>query len=182
MEPSAERVLQPLATRGDLRTLYDATLPLVYSYFLRRCGDPGMAEDLTQDTFLSAAREIRKGSTVREPDRWIFGLARHRLVDHFRAQEREQRKLRLVWHAEQASDRVAEGGDLSADHARVDLARVALGAVPAAQRLVLTLRYLDGLSVPEVASAIGRTVHATESLLSRGRNSFRRAYEEASDE
>ena len=38
-------------------------------------------------------------------------------------------------------------------------------------------RYLDGLSVPEVAEQLGRTVHATEALLVRARAAFRRAYE-----
>lgn len=174
---SADPVSHPLATRDDLRGFYDAMLPLVYRYFMCRCGHFGIAEDLTQDTFLSAAGEIQKGSDVRDPERWIFGLARHRLVDHFRAQEREQRRLRLVWQAEQTSERVAEGVDLSRERARA-----ALEAVPPSQRLVLTLRYLDGLSVPEVASVIGRTIHATESLLARGRSRFRRAFEEADDE
>jgi RNA polymerase sigma-70 factor (ECF subfamily) len=43
------------------------------------------------------------------------------------------------------------------------------------------LRYLDGLSVPEVAEALGRTVHATEALLVRARAAFRRVYEEGED-
>ena len=45
-------------------------------------------------------------------------------------------------------------------------------------RSALTLRYLDGLSVPEVADHLGRTVHATEALLVRARNAFRAAYPE----
>ena len=46
----------------------------------------------------------------------------------------------------------------------------------------LTLRYLDGLSVPEVADELDRTVHATEALLVRARAAFRRAYEVDSTE
>ena len=46
----------------------------------------------------------------------------------------------------------------------------------------LTLRYLDGLSVPEVAESLGRTVHATEALLVRARIAFRRAYEGSDDD
>jgi RNA polymerase sigma-70 factor (ECF subfamily) len=45
-------------------------------------------------------------------------------------------------------------------------------------RSALTLRYLDGLSVPEVADHLGRTVHATEALLVRARNAFRVIYSE----
>ena len=44
---------------------------------------------------------------------------------------------------------------------------------------VLTLRYLDDLSVPEVAALLGRTVHATEALLTRARRAFKRAYGES---
>ena len=44
--------------------------------------------------------------------------------------------------------------------------------------MVLTLRYLDDLPVPEVAVLIDRTLHATEALLVRARAAFRRAYTE----
>ena len=40
-------------------------------------------------------------------------------------------------------------------------------------RAALTLRYADGLPVPEVAEHLGRTVHATEALLVRARRAFR---------
>ena len=39
-----------------------------------------------------------------------------------------------------------------------------------------TLRYVDGLPVPQVAELLGRTVHATEALLVRGRAAFRKIY------
>jgi RNA polymerase sigma-70 factor (ECF subfamily) len=42
----------------------------------------------------------------------------------------------------------------------------------------LTLRHLDGLSVPEVAEHLGRSVQATDALLSRARAAFRRDYPE----
>ena len=48
-------------------------------------------------------------------------------------------------------------------------------------RAALTLRYLDGLPVPEVANHLGRTVHATEALLVRARTAFRHAYGEEVD-
>jgi hypothetical protein len=44
-------------------------------------------------------------------------------------------------------------------------------------RAALTLRYLDGLPVPDVARHLDRTVHATEALLVRARAAFRRIYE-----
>jgi RNA polymerase sigma-70 factor (ECF subfamily) len=46
---------------------------------------------------------------------------------------------------------------------------------------VLSLRYLDDMAVAEVAAALGRSVHATESLLARARRAFRMSYVEQSD-
>ena len=48
-------------------------------------------------------------------------------------------------------------------------------------RGALTLRYVDGLSVPEVATVLGRTVGATEALLMRAKAAFRTAYERHTD-
>jgi RNA polymerase sigma-70 factor, ECF subfamily len=64
--------------------------------------------------------------------------------------------------------------------ARLDAvrARATLETIAPQHRAALTLRYLDDLPVPEVATELGRTVHATEALLVRARASFRRAYEE----
>ena len=55
-------------------------------------------------------------------------------------------------------------------------AHAALGRLPTPQRSALVLRYLDGLSVPDVAEHLGRSVHATETLLVRARAALRRVY------
>ena len=49
-------------------------------------------------------------------------------------------------------------------------------------RAALTLRYVDGLPVPQVAALLDRTVHATEALLVRARAAFRRAYDSTGEE
>ena len=162
-------------TPADLAAFFDATLPRVYAYFARRSDSRATAEDLTQETYVAAAAAIKKGTQVLEPDHWIFGLARHRLIDHFRSLDREQRKLQMAWRAGERADQEMESVELTSD--RVHRALASLLAI---HRLVLTLRYLDGLSTSEIADQIGRSVHATESLLSRGRDGFRRAYVEDS--
>ncbi len=71
-------------------------------------------------------------------------------------------------------DEVDDPWDEHIDQARAGEVLDALGPH---HRVALTLRYVDGLSVPEVAEILGRTVHATEALLVRARNAFRRLYE-----
>ena len=153
-----------------LLELYDAALPQVYGYLLARCGRRALAEDLTAETFLAAVAACR---TVPPPEPsvgWLVGIARHKLVDHWRAAEREERGLRAVGGEEPLTDPWDERLDAL-------LAHEVLDDLPGHHRAVLTLRYLDGLAVPEVAHTIGRTVHATEALLVRARAAFRRSYE-----
>jgi RNA polymerase sigma-70 factor (ECF subfamily) len=102
---------------------------------------------------------------------WLIGVARHKLVDHWRSREREERGLRLVSGATEETD---DPWDAQLDVLR---ARDALARLGPHHRAVLTLRYLDGLPVAEVAAHLGRTLHATEALLVRARSAFRRVYE-----
>ncbi|MBX3069151.1 MAG: sigma-70 family RNA polymerase sigma factor [Thermomicrobiales bacterium] len=164
----------------DLRDLqsfsafYDQALPVVYGYFLRRTGgEPALAEDLTQETFLAAVTQIDRGTRVDAPMPWLIGIARHRLIDHYRATSRAANRVVSLgeWIDDQPDGRDDFGPIL--DRA---MAAASLDAMPASQRLVVVLRYLDGLSVPEIASQIGKSVHAVESLLARGRATFKRHY------
>jgi RNA polymerase sigma-70 factor (ECF subfamily) len=152
---------------AGLLALYDEALPQVYGYLLSRCGQKALAEDLTAETFLAAVDTVRRDQPVGVG--WLIGVARHKLVDHWRRLAREERSLALV---PPEPEPAWEDGVLDAVAARAALER--LGPH---HRLALTLRYLDGLPVPEVARLLDRTLHATEALLVRARAAFRRAYD-----
>ena len=153
---------------------YDDALPRVYGYFLHRTGgSSALAEDLTQETFLAAVRELKKGRPD-TPIPWIYGIARHKLIDHYRQRERAEH---LLLTAEAHVDEVTVEAGSDPGHERVV---AALAAVPASQRAALVLHHLDGFSMREVADLLGKTEKAVESLLGRGRESLRRAYLEAS--
>ena len=83
---------QAEASQG-LLTIYDRALPQVYGYLLDRCGDVATAEDLTSETFLAAVAAPRP-SDVSVP--WLIGVARHKLVDHWRRRSRDERLLTEV--------------------------------------------------------------------------------------
>lgn len=171
---------QPRAIIPDqgaaLLAIYDDALPQVYGYFLRRCGVPATAEDLTAETFVAAVDAVNQGAVPAISVAWLVGVARHKLVDHWRREAREERRLAAV--AQQPKPN-ADPWDAVLDEAR---ARAVLDRLGAHHRVALTLRYVDDLSVPEVAGHLGRTVHATEALLVRARAAFRSAYDGRSDD
>jgi len=152
-----------------LLAMYDRALPQVYGYLRARAGNEAIAEDLTAETFLAAVQAIQRDAIPDLTVAWLVGVARHKLVDHWRRHAREERSLRLLPEEDDAVDDIEE----RFERAR---AREVLDELGAHHRAALTLRYVDGLSVPEVAHHIDRTVHATEALLVRARNAFRAAY------
>jgi RNA polymerase sigma-70 factor (ECF subfamily) len=156
-----------------LLELYDEALPHVYGYLLARCGDATLAEDLTAESFLAAVHAARKPGAAEPSVAWLVGVARHKLADHWRRVERERRGLTVLSSAEAGPEQVEDPWDVAVDRIR---AREVLGALGPHHRAALTLRYLDGLPVPEVARHLDRTVHATEALLVRARGAFRRIY------
>jgi RNA polymerase sigma-70 factor (ECF subfamily) len=160
--------------RMSLLALYDTALPQVYGYLLHRCGRTALAEDLTAETFLAAVDAARLERPPPISTAWLIGVARHKLVDHWRRQAREERSLSAV-----AGD-PTQGAAVADDpwDAKLDSLRAheTLEALAPQHRAALTLRYLDDLPVTEVAQALQRTLHATEALLVRARTAFRRAY------
>jgi RNA polymerase sigma-70 factor (ECF subfamily) len=155
-------------TVRDLVAIYDRALPQVYGYLLPRCGNAAVAEDLAAETFIAAVDGLERGTAPSPTVAWLIGVARHKLVDHWRRTEREHRSLTKT-AAEDVDDPWPDVVDVDAVHAV--LARLA-----PLHRTALVLRYLDGLSVTEVANYVGRSLHATETLLARARSALRRIY------
>jgi RNA polymerase sigma-70 factor (ECF subfamily) len=130
------------------------------------------AEDLASETFLSAAGTLARHPESQPSVAWLIGIARHKLVDHWRRRGRDERLA-------EASAPDSDLGDqwevrLDAIHARG-----VLDALADHHRLALTLRYVDDLPVPDVAALLHRTVYATEALLARARSAYRNHYEQA---
>lgn len=171
-----------IASRGDFaaivrddarfREWYDATLPRVYGYLAARCaGDDALAEELTQETFVEAIRQRHRFDGRSDVVTWLCAIGRNKLVDHYRRHGRDARRHdRLI-----AGEARTPDAPWRAVETR-EAVEATMAQIPADQRIALLFRYLDGLSVREVAQTIGRSEKATESLLARGRESFRRAF------
>lgn len=155
------------AAGEDFVAVYDRSVGDVYSYLYSRLRDRALAEDLTQDVFLDGARRAATGASVDVP--WLITVARNKLVDHWRAASRRERRLRLIRSEPEARVVPFE----AVDHSR---AAEVLQAINPTYRVALVLRHVDGLSVPHVAEHLGRTVAATEQILTRARVAFRQEY------
>jgi len=173
-DASPDDIRVALADQDAFRRWYERHVPAVYGYLASRClGDQDLVQELTQQTFVAAIQARRGFDGRSEVTTWLCGIARHKLADHFRREEREERRRfrasvnRLDVGADARSWRNSEERLLIAE---------AMRQLPASQRAVLTFVALDDLPVAEAARLLGKSFGATQSLLARARESFRRAY------
>jgi RNA polymerase sigma-70 factor (ECF subfamily) len=166
------------ASAAALDAWFDRALPRVYGYFVTRVGgDVHVAEDLTQETMLAVV-DSHGFASADEPLAWLFGIARHKMLDHYRRQDRTRHRLDPLDETtlETVPDsRALPDLDLERSQTR-DAIVTALQDLPPRQRGAIVLRYLDGLDVPATAAMLGVSVHAAESLLARGRRTFRQRF------
>ena len=172
-------VAEPIALGDEARfvAFYDAAVGDVFRYVHRAtAGDRALAEDLTQETFMAAVRSFNGGQPDAFTMPWIIGVARHKLIDHYRRQSREQRKLVMVWNAGARDEPALDLHDLT-----VAESMQMLRDLPPMHRVILVLRYIDDLPVAEVAKLIGRSLSATQSMIVRARASLEQNLQESRD-
>jgi RNA polymerase sigma-70 factor (ECF subfamily) len=157
------------AGRPDaVRVLLDTTGPVLYGFVLARVGgQPVVAEDIVQDTYLEAMRSAHTFRGESALTTWLCAIARHRLIRHYEAERRQELARNELAVLPPRADQL-EAVEQS------DAVMLALGRLPASQRQAMVLKYLDGLSVEEVAAALGRDRVQVQSLLQRGREGLRR--------
>ena len=174
---STESHLLAGAARGEpdaVRGFLDVVGPAVYGFVYARVGgDDAVAEDLLQETLVEALRSasgFRGDASLRT---WVCAIARRRLARHYEAERRQavvESGLALLGAVDAAGDE-DDGG--AAFERRDEIVR-ALGRMPALHRQVLILKYLDDLSVADIAVELGRSPVQVQSLLQRAREGLRR--------
>ncbi len=128
-------------------------------------GDRHRAEDLTQETFVRACASLRRAPKTEVSVGWLVVVARNVFVDGIRKSDRERAVLLRFARADLGNNADPIGYALSAHEAN----RV-LRALSDEHRAVLVFRYLHDLSTLEIATLLGRSRRATESLLVRARH------------
>jgi RNA polymerase sigma-70 factor, ECF subfamily len=171
------------ARRGDAeawRTLYVRYLPFVWRQANALLGDPHAAEDVTSEVMLALLRNIQNlESDVPKLGGWLRAVVRCKAADHQRAVIRARAKLGVAATRLAADDSQTQLGpsaplEVVETKSRV---RLALDALPERQRIVLEWKYLEALSVREMAERLGETEKAVESVLYRARREFRSLFD-----
>jgi RNA polymerase sigma-70 factor (ECF subfamily) len=152
-------------------------LPL-YSYVYELVRQEQTSLDIVQETFIAAVRHL---GSLRDDNRfgsWLFGIAHQKCVQHWRRGSREQR-------LDEKSIEALPGGqedprELLIRAEQEDEFMQALEQLPAAQRAVLLLHFVEDFSLEEIASVTGVALGTVKSRLHYAKKALRDLLEERS--
>lgn len=163
------------AVRGDEAAageIFDRHAPRVRRVLARVLGPDGDLQDLVQDVFVFALRDLSK---VRDPDAlgaWLTGVAVHT------ARRAIRKRTRWRWirffAPEDVPEQPSDGHDHDASEALVATFRI-LDRLPADERIAFSLRFLDGMELTEVAAACDVSLATVKRRLRRAEDTFRAA-------
>jgi RNA polymerase sigma-70 factor (ECF subfamily) len=147
--------------------LYRLLAAPLRGWVLRRIGDPELADDLVQQTFIHAHRARGAFARGKDPLPWLFTIVRRLWLDEMRRRRRARRALGRYRAGEDLGTAVWEDPRAAAaeEGARVQRARAAreaLEALPEGQRRALELTKLEGRRMAEAAAVLGTTPAAVK--------------------
>lgn len=175
-EDPEQQALLERAGRADPQALgqvYDQYVNRIYSYIYHRVGQAEQAEDLTGQVFMRMLEAVRTGQGWKTSfSGWLYRIAHNLVIDFYRRRGRAS-----FVDIDEAPPIIATEDDPSrrvqATLDREDL-RAALGQLTEEQAQVITLRFLDDLSIAEVAAIMGKNEGAIKALQYRAVLALRR--------
>jgi RNA polymerase sigma-70 factor, ECF subfamily len=155
--------------RTALRSLYERHAPWLTLRLTRRCADPGIVEEVVQDTFVAVWRGARRYRGSGEVAAWVWGIGIRRLIDRLRARPlpipTALDRGGVVVSAEEQALLGVEHGDLG----------MALDRLSPELRAVMQATVLDGLTTREAAKLLGIPQGTVKTRLMRARHELREA-------
>lgn len=171
LDDVSDETLLVLYGNGDRAAARVLTLrmgPLAFRVAQRMLGDRAEAEDLAQEALLrlwKIAPEWRTGEA--KVTTWLYRVVTNLATDRLR----RRRGIGLE-EAPEVPDGAASAVEQMIDGDRAAALEAALAQLPARQRQAVVLRHLEGLSNPEIATAMEIGVEAVESLTARGKRAL----------
>jgi len=150
----------------------------IYRYCRQMMADDDLAQEVQQMTFVQAHEGLARFARRSSLRSWLFGIARHRCLDHLKMHRRRYQRFGPI---EEASDLPEPGGSAEDRLSERSVARVLesclRGLAPRVRTAVL-LRYQQGLSYPEIARLSNEKAPALQVRVARALPLLRRCLEE----
>ncbi|MHC4930669.1 MAG: RNA polymerase sigma factor [Planctomycetota bacterium] len=170
------RLAQRFSTRrAAMGVLYERFRNSVFNVALRIVGDHDSASDVLQDVFLVLFRKIHRFKARSVFASWVYRITVNTSLDHLR----RRRRGPTLTSSNALLDPAPDTGDMSLPERRVALrdlehhVQLALMTLSDRLRIVIVLRYLEGLSYQDIADILGCSIGTVKSRLNRAHTAMK---------
>ena len=157
-----------LAQKGDQEAfgfVYDELINQIYRYIYFKTPSVEIAEDLTEEVFFKAWKNLKSYKKQKYPfSAWIFRIAHNEIADFYR-KNKVVLALDETWQDEKEESRPQKLVESKLVQKEV---QIALKQLPDNQAQAIILKYINALSIFEIAKTMQKSETAVRVLLSRG--------------
>lgn len=182
--PTDEQLMQAFAT-GDaaaFESLYDRHALGLWRFVQRSAHNSALADDLVQDVWFKLVQQAPQYQVRARFRTWLFTLAHHRLVDHWRTHKPHASLDAETEDGAALADLLAAASGFGPERRLESREQAqalldALAELPAPQREAFLLQAEGGLSLDEIAQTTGVNLQTAKSRLRYARNRLRETLE-----
>jgi len=136
--------------------IYDQHIKKIYRFIYLKVSLVETAEDLSSEVFLRLYRHIQKNNpSIENPQAFLYQIARNVVADHYRSKKFSVVSIeKTTIEIEDVSERTREQGEISLEMDRI---KKAIAQLQDDYQNLIIWRYIDELTVPEIAQITGKT-------------------------
>ena len=151
--------------QNALAEIYDLYSDALFAYAFKHVGKSQVAEDLVAETFSRFLKALERGGGPKEYLRaYLYRITHNLIIDSYRREPPPPLELEEELISEEGADPIT----IMADLEDADRVRNALRLITPEQSQVITLRFLEGWSGPEIARAMDKSLGSIKALQHRG--------------
>ena len=136
--------------------IYDQYVKKIYRFIYLKVSSIETAEDLSSEVFLRLYRHIQKNNpSIKNPQAFVYKIARSVVADHYRGKKVSVVSIEnITIEVEDSRERTREQGEVSLEMDRI---KEAISRLQGDQQDLIIWRYVDELTVPEIAQITGKS-------------------------
>lgn len=150
----------------------------VYRYCRRMMADDDLAQEVQQMTFVQAHEGLARFARRSSLRSWLFGIARHRCLDHLKMHRRRHKRFGPIEEAPELAEPGGSAEDRLSERSVARILESCLRGLAPRVRTAVLLRFQQGLSYPEIARLSNEKAPALQVRVARALPLLRRCLEE----
>jgi RNA polymerase sigma-70 factor (ECF subfamily) len=164
-----------MLTSNDIATIYDNYFEKIYRFFYYKFLSKDIAEDLTSETFMEFIAQLKKttNASIKEPEKYLFGVAKNMYLAHLRQKYHQI----PTYDVEQEQDFGSVIDDCLEEVDETptieEYALKFIAKLPDKQREVARLRFIDKLSLSDIATKLHKNMNYVKTTQKRAIKSLK---------